>query len=218
MRKYVAFFDLDKTLLDTYSPQLYYKYEIKHGKFSRWEYYRMGLFTLFYKLGIEIKDMDKMMRNTARRYAGQSAEEAFGFARQWFEENGRYHIRESMKKEIEFHRNNNAYLVIISASPDSIVSPVAEYLNFDDIICTRTIIKNGIITGEMGVYMYEENKVKEAKNLCKKHNFSLEDAYFYSDSISDLPLLKEVGHPVCVSPDFRLKRIARKNNWRIIKK
>lgn len=218
MKDYVAFFDLDKTLLDKYSPQLYYKYEIKYGKFTWWKYYRMGLFTLFYKLGFAIKDMEKMMRDTAMQYAGQSAEEAFGFAKQWFEEDGKYHIRESMKKEIEYHRSRNAYLVIISASPDSIVMPVAEYLNFDDAICTRTIIKDGIITGEMGIYMYEENKVKEAEKLCKDHNFDLKDAYFYSDSISDLPLLEEVGNPVCVAPDFRLKRIAKKRNWRIIKK
>jgi HAD superfamily hydrolase (TIGR01490 family) len=162
--------------------------------------------------------MEKMMRDTAMQYAGQNAEEAFGFARQWFEEDGKYHIRESMKKEIEYHKSKNAYLVIISASPDSIVMPVAEYLNFDDAICTKTIIKDGIITGEMGVYMYEENKVKEAEKLCKDHNFDLKDAYFYSDSISDLPLLETVGNPVCVAPDFRLKRIAKKRNWRIIER
>ncbi|KLO21412.1 HAD family hydrolase [Marinitoga sp. 1155] len=218
MKRYVAFFDLDRTLLDKYSPQLYYKYEIKYGKFSRWKYYKMGLFSIFYKMGFEIKDMEEITRNAAAEYAGQDAKEAFGFARQWFMEEGRYHIRNSMKKEIEFHKKNNAYLVIISASPDSIVKPVAEYLKFDNFICTKTIIKNGKITGEIGTYMYEENKVKEAKKLCQKYNFNMEDAYFYSDSISDLPLLKVVGHPICVSPDFRLRRIAKKNNWKIIRK
>ncbi|KAF2955150.1 MULTISPECIES: HAD family hydrolase [Marinitoga] len=218
MKDYVAFFDLDRTILDKYSPQLYYKYEIKHGKFSIWEYYRMGLFTVFYKLGFEIKDMEKMTREMALRYKGQKVDDAFGFAKKWFEEDGKYHIRESIKKEIEYHRNNNAYLVIISASPDSIVNPVAEYLKFDDALCTRTIIKDGIITGELDVYMYEENKVIEAKKLCQSKNFNLKDAYFYSDSISDLPLLESVGNPICVSPDFRLKRIAKKRNWRIIER
>ncbi|AEX85468.1 HAD-superfamily subfamily IB hydrolase, TIGR01490 [Marinitoga piezophila KA3] len=218
MKKYVAFFDLDKTILDTYSPKLYYKYEIKHGKFPLWKYYKMGIYTIFYKMGIEIKDMETMVKEMAMKYKGQNAEEAFSFARQWFEEDGKYHIRESIKEEIEFHRSNGAYLSLISASPDSLVAPFAEYLKFDDMICTKTIVENGIITGEIGTYMYEKNKVIEAKKLCEKNGFDIKDAYFYSDSISDLPLLETVGNPICVNPDLRLKWIAKKRGWRIIYK
>jgi phosphoserine phosphatase len=39
---------------------------------------------------------------------------------------------------------------------------------------------------------------------------------FHSDSIYDLPLLEEVGEPVAVNPDFRLRRIAARRGWPII--
>jgi phosphoserine phosphatase len=47
-------------------------------------------------------------------------------------------------------------------------------------------------------------------------NYSLSEAYYYGDSISDLSALEVVGHPVCVQPDRKLSRIAHKNGWRII--
>jgi phosphoserine phosphatase len=43
----------------------------------------------------------------------------------------------------------------------------------------------------------------------------LSASYFYTDSISDLPLLERVGHPVAVNPDPRLARLARKRGWPI---
>jgi phosphoserine phosphatase len=51
--------------------------------------------------------------------------------------------------------------------------------------------------------------------LSERHDFSLVDATFYSDSITDLPLLERVSHPVAVNPDARLRRIAERRGWRI---
>jgi phosphoserine phosphatase len=44
----------------------------------------------------------------------------------------------------------------------------------------------------------------------------LSASYFYTDSITDLPLLERVGHPVAVNPDPRLRRLARKRCWPIV--
>ena len=41
-------------------------------------------------------------------------------------------------------------------------------------------------------------------------------SYFYTDSYTDLPMLKKVLHPRVVNPDPRLRRYARKQNWPIL--
>jgi phosphoserine phosphatase len=41
-------------------------------------------------------------------------------------------------------------------------------------------------------------------------------SFSYSDSISDLPMLSIVGHPVAVNPDFRLKQTALQHDWAIL--
>jgi phosphoserine phosphatase len=60
-----------------------------------------------------------------------------------------------------------------------------------------------------------EGKVTRARVLAEAHGFRFEDATFYSDSISDLPLLERVGEPVAVNPDPRLRRVAERRGWRI---
>jgi phosphoserine phosphatase len=60
-----------------------------------------------------------------------------------------------------------------------------------------------------------EGKVRRAQQLADRYGFVLEEATFYSDSVSDVPLLERVAEPVVVNPDPRLKRIAERRRWRI---
>ena len=50
----------------------------------------------------------------------------------------------------------------------------------------------------------------------KETGNDLKDSWFYSDSHNDLPLLKQVTHPVAVNPDDSLKNYAKQQNWPII--
>ena len=43
----------------------------------------------------------------------------------------------------------------------------------------------------------------------------LAGSYAYSDSITDLPMLEAVGHPVAVNPDRELRRIAEERDWEL---
>jgi len=49
--------------------------------------------------------------------------------------------------------------------------------------------------------------------FCASCGFRLEDATFYSDSFTDLPLLERVAQPVAVNPDARLWLTARRRGW-----
>ena len=62
---------------------------------------------------------------------------------------------------------------------------------------------------------FAEGKVVRAERLAERLGFRLADAIFYSDSVSDLPLLERVAVPVAVSPDPRLRRVALARGWRI---
>ena len=53
------------------------------------------------------------------------------------------------------------------------------------------------------------------KLTAEREGFQLEEATFYSDSITDLPLLEAVKAPVVVNPDRRLRGIALKRGWPI---
>jgi phosphoserine phosphatase len=60
---------------------------------------------------------------------------------------------------------------------------------------------------------YGQGKVVMAERLASELDFSLADSTFYSDSITDLPLLERVKTPVIINPDRRLRRVAKQRGW-----
>ena len=74
----------------------------------------------------------------------------------------------------------------------------------------------GLFTGRVRKPLpYGTGKVTLAERLGQQVGFTLDDATFYTDSITDLPLLERVREPVVVNPDARLRRIAKQRGWPI---
>jgi phosphoserine phosphatase len=60
------------------------------------------------------------------------------------------------------------------------------------------------------------SKVTVAEAWAEREGIDLATSWFYSDSITDLPMLERVGHARVVRPDSRLARSARKRGWPIL--
>ena len=73
----------------------------------------------------------------------------------------------------------------------------------------------GALHGQMDFYAYGEAKAARIRELAAERGYRLQDCYAYSDSATDLPLLKTVGHPHAVNPDRTLRRIARRRSDRV---
>jgi phosphoserine phosphatase len=61
----------------------------------------------------------------------------------------------------------------------------------------------------------EKKKLIRMKDYCEMNNSRPEEAWYYGDSGSDIPVLESVGHPVCINPDRRLKKTALRRKWKI---
>ncbi len=51
--------------------------------------------------------------------------------------------------------------------------------------------------------------------LAERFDLDLEASWAYSDSVTDLPMLEAVGHPVAVNPDKTLRRVAEERGWEV---
>ncbi len=121
------------------------------------------------------------------------------------------------EKLLAHHRNNNDFLLLITATNHFVTAPIAKKLAVDEIIATMPEQKNNRYTGNVtGIPCFQEGKVKRLKQWLQNNNYSLENSHFYSDSINDLPLLQQVSHPVAVDPDEMLKNYATEHNWPVI--
>lgn len=121
------------------------------------------------------------------------------------------------KALVEKHRANGDEIIIITATNYFITQPIAKLFDVEHLIAPMPEIKEGKYTGKVvGTPSFQEGKVICLKQWLQEHPFSLDEAFFYSDSRNDLPLLELVGNPVTVNPDGHLKQVANKKQWPVL--
>ena len=126
-------------------------------------------------------------------------------------------MRPEAQRLVDLHRHAGRATFIVSASPVELVQPLAQALGMTAGIGTRSEIVDGVYTGELaGPFCYGDGKVEAIAELARWEGLDLGQCYAYSDSASDLPMLRAVGHPVAVNPDGRLERIAHDQGWPIV--
>jgi len=105
-------------------------------------------------------------------------------------------------------------VAIVSGATAFVVRPIAARLGIEHILYTRLEVDNGLFTGRViEPICFEEGKIYWLQQFIDEHEIDLAKSYFYTDSISDLPLLDLVGHPVATNPDPVLYRTAVKRRW-----
>jgi HAD superfamily hydrolase (TIGR01490 family) len=114
-------------------------------------------------------------------------------------------------------RDEGRRVILATSSIDFIVEPLARYLGVGGVLATTLEFADGASTGRfVGTPMFRREKKERVLTFLSAEGIQPGECSFYSDSIYDLPLLEAVGNPVAVNPDFRLRRIARQRNWRIM--
>ncbi len=119
---------------------------------------------------------------------------------------------------MDTHREQGRPVVLLSVSPEEVVRPLAAHLGIEHFIATRSEIdEEGRYVGELAFYASGEAKAESIRELARDQPCDLADCYAYSDSVTDLPMLEAVGHPVAVNPDRELRAIAEERDWPILR-
>ncbi len=115
------------------------------------------------------------------------------------------------------HREAGDKLVVITATNRFVTGPIVERLGIETLLATECEMVDGRYTGRTtDVPCFREGKVTRLNRWLEENQFSLEDSYFYSDSLNDLPLLEKVANPVAVDPDPKLRAEAESRGWPVI--
>jgi HAD superfamily hydrolase (TIGR01490 family) len=218
MKKNIAaFFDVDGTITKTNVVQYYIWFRQRDMSPLR----RALDLALFVPTALRYAVTEKISRHRFVEDFYQSYREVeMDRLREWDRENfERYtvpRIREGAREAVEGHRAEGHRLVILTGGLESRVEPLARHLGIDDVLAVRPETENGRITGGVkGSYLVDQEKERAAREYAAEHDVDLEDSFAYGDSMSDLPLLQAVGHPVAVNPRGKLARIAKERNWEI---
>jgi HAD superfamily hydrolase (TIGR01490 family) len=115
------------------------------------------------------------------------------------------------------HQDAGRPVYIVTAASQELSELLATVLGFDGGIGVRSEIRDGVYTGRPdGPFTYREGKAEAIRQVAAKEGLDLTQSYAYSDSESDLPMLRAVGHPVVVNPDAELHRVAREEGWELV--
>jgi HAD superfamily hydrolase (TIGR01490 family) len=116
------------------------------------------------------------------------------------------------------HQDEGRPIFICTAAAQEMAELMAIVLTFDGAVGSVSEVVEGYYTGRAGgPFTYREGKAQAIRELAAREGIDLEESWAYSDSESDLPMLRLVGHPVAVNPDAELTRIARAEGWEVLR-
>lgn len=214
----LALFDLDHTLLDGDGDDLWCRFAVHHKLVDPavapendrlGQDYRKGLvsvqtFSAFY----------------ASLLAGRTPAEWAPWQDRFLAEVIRHRLPPAARARVEHHRAQGHTLVLTTASNRVIAERSATELGFEHLLATELELEGGRFTGRLqGIPNMREGKLVRLRAWLASRGWPdslLDTAWFYSDSINDLPLLQAVGLPVATNPDAKLLHHAQRHDWGVV--
>jgi HAD superfamily hydrolase (TIGR01490 family) len=207
-----ALFDIDGTLIARNSAPLYMRHLQRTGQARRRDVARTLYYLLRYKLGL--LDIDSALGTSLAWVRGRREDELRADCEQWYAQVVRPYVFPAMAATVDAHRRAGHLLVILTSATRYLAEPLAADLGITHLLVSQLVVRDGHFTGEaVHPVCYGKGKIHWAKQFAEAHGVDLAQSYFYTDSITDLPLLLGVGQPRIVNPDPRLRREAQRRGW-----
>ena len=213
-----AFFDLDRTLMAGSSGLHWARAARGAGLLTRRRMVRYGWENVKFRLqGSTDSATDRVRREVGEMIAGQRVVDLQRLAPKVLA-GVLPRLYPQMLEVAHAHQDVGRPVYICTAASQEMADMLAHVLSFDGAVGARSEIVDGRYTGRpAGPFTYREGKAQALRELAEAQGIDLAASYAYSDSESDLPMLRAVGHPVVVNPDAALARAAREEGWEIMR-
>jgi HAD superfamily hydrolase (TIGR01490 family) len=213
-----AFFDLDRTLMAGSSAFQFARAAYRSGLMSRRALARDAYENLLFRLrGSTDAGTDALRERVSALLAGVRVRDLQRLAPAVLA--GVLPRLYPKMLEIAYaHQDAGRPIFICTAASQEMAELMATVLTLDGAVGTMFEAVDGHYTGRGGgPFNYREGKAQAIRELAEREDIDLAASWAYSDSESDLPMLRAVGHPVAVNPDGALARVAREAGWEVLR-
>lgn len=212
-----AFFDLDKTVIAKSSALAFSKPFYAQGLLNRRTVLKSSYAQfVFLMSGADHDQMDRMRSYVTAMCTGWDVAQVKAIVEETLHSIVTPLVFAEAAELIADHKLCGRDVVIVSASGEEVVAPIARALGATHAMATRMVVEDGKYTGEIAFYCFGEGKAAAVQELAAREGYQLEHCYAYSDSSTDLPMLELVGHPSVVNPDRSLRKEAAARDWPIL--
>lgn len=128
-------------------------------------------------------------------------------------------LRPDVVGRLRHHQAEGHRVMLLSGAFEDLLAVIGEQLGVDEVLGTRLEQRNGRYTGQSFPPTCQgRGKVKRLRAYLSGPGKAIDLAasYAYADSLTDLPVLEMMGHPVAVYPDERLAALASRKGWPIL--
>jgi HAD superfamily hydrolase (TIGR01490 family) len=212
-----AFFDLDRTLMAGSSGIFFARAAYEAGMISRGRLTRDVYENLRFRLrGSTDGRADEVRRRVGKMIAGVRVRDLERLSPRVLA-GVLPRLYPQMLARAYSHQDAGVPVYILTAASQEMADLLAHVLAFDGGLGSRSEVVDGRYTGRpAGPFNYREGKVVSMRELAEREGIDLAASYAYSDSESDLPMLRVVRHAVVVNPDRDLRRIASEEGWEVL--
>lgn len=211
----LALFDLDHTLLDGDTDELWGRFLVDEGLHDEAEWSRQrARHVADYRAGT--LDVGAFIAYAMRPLLPHPLARLHALRDRFVGERLLPALHPAGRDLVRRHRDRGHRVVIATATNRLLVEPLAEALGAEALLGSRPEMRDGRLTGRLeGEPCFRQGKLNHVRRWAGDES-ALRRAWFYSDSHNDLPLLEAVGHPVAVDPEPRLRARAEAAGWPVI--
>ena len=209
----IAIYDIDRVIVDSnvIEPYLWLRMaELERGS-------RLKEFAALAAKGpgflaAERRDRGEFLRKFYRLYEGASAEGIRALADSLLDDLMLRRMAPGAVRRIRAHRAHGHRVVLMTAALDFCFTGLAPLA--DELVCAKLAELDGVFTGDLAQPpLVGEARASWLNDYARATGADLAASYAYADSLTDLPMLEAVGHPVAVNPEVPLARLARSRRW-----
>lgn len=158
-------------------------------------------------------ELTEAYRSAVAKLRGEEEKEIAERTRAWFEQYVEHRLRPGALQALKEHRQAGDRLILATSSSPYIASCAQRAFGLDDSISSVFEVEDGRFTGEVLSMALGAAKADRAREWALVNDVNLKKCTFYTDSMTDLALLEEVGSPVVVNPDRPLAKLAKTRGW-----
>lgn len=209
----IAFFDLDRTLVAENTGRLWVEHERREGNISSVQAARAMVWLGLYHLSLI--DLDRAYGQALAHYRGIADASLRARTEQWFHATVAHRMQPGAEAALAWHREQGHRCVMLTNSSPYQAAVATARWGLDGWVSNHFVVDNsGLLTGELEQPIcYGAGKTTRAERWAALHGGRVSESWFYTDSLSDLPMLEAVARPRIVQPDPRLRRVAMKRGW-----
>lgn len=212
-----AFFDLDKTIIASSSTLAFSRPLYQNGLINRRAALRTAYARLmFVQAGTDAEQVAALRAQLTELCRGWDVAQVRAIVEETLHDVVDPLVYAEAASLIRQHREQGHDVVVVSASGEEMVTPIAELVGATHSVGTRMTVADGRYTGEIDFYCYGEHKATAIRELAVANGYDLAACHAYTDSSTDLPMLEAVGHPAAVNPNRALRRLAAQRGWPVL--